>query len=158
MTSTARPVRSKTLATWIAVIGGGLGLHRFYLRGVRDPFGWLHLPFTLAGLAGVARMRNLGQDDVTAWVLIPLLGLSLSAAFLAAIVIGLTPDARWAARFGRRQGQPEVEPEALAPEERTGWGPVLGVIVALMVGGAVLMGTIAFSGQRFFEYQALQKQ
>jgi hypothetical protein len=30
---------------------------------------------------------------------------------------------------------------------------VLGVVVALMVGGVVLMGTIAFSGQKFFEWQ-----
>jgi hypothetical protein len=30
---------------------------------------------------------------------------------------------------------------------------VLGVIVALMLGGIVLMGTIAFAGQRFFEWQ-----
>jgi hypothetical protein len=35
----------------------------------------------------------------------------------------------------------------------TGWGPVLAAIAALLVGGAVLMGTIAFSGQRFFEWQ-----
>ena len=33
--------RSKTLASWIALIGGSLGLHRFYLHGFRDPWGWL---------------------------------------------------------------------------------------------------------------------
>ena len=150
------PVRSKTLATWIAVLGGALGLHRFYLRGWRDVAGWLHPLPALAGLVGVIRMRNLGQDDVLSWMLIPLLGFTLSAAFLAAIVIGLTPDARWARLHGRRQGQPEVEPEQLDADERTGWGPVLGVVTALIVGGIVLMGTIAFTGQKFFEYQAMQ--
>jgi hypothetical protein len=30
---------------------------------------------------------------------------------------------------------------------------VLAAIVALMVGGAVLMGTVAFSIQKFFEWQ-----
>jgi hypothetical protein len=30
---------------------------------------------------------------------------------------------------------------------------VLGVVVALLVGGAVLMGTLAFGGQKYFEYQ-----
>jgi hypothetical protein len=30
---------------------------------------------------------------------------------------------------------------------------VFGVIVALLVGASVLMGTVAFGGQRFFEYQ-----
>jgi hypothetical protein len=94
------------------------------------------------GLIGVHRMDALGQDDHLAWLLIPLLGLSLSVAMLAAIVHGLTPDDTWDARHN-----------AGLPQRRTGWGAVIGVIIALMVGGVVLIGTIAFSGQRFFEWQ-----
>lgn len=139
-------MKSKTFATWLALIGGALGVHRLYLHGARDPWGWLFWPPTLLGLWGVWRMRDLGQDDRLSWLLIPLLGLSLAAAMLGAIVIGLTSDERWAARFGT----PGEAPEA------TGWGPVLGVIAALMVGGAVLMGTIAFGGQKFFEWQQEQ--
>ncbi len=134
--------RSKTLATWIAVIGGGLGLHRFYLRGLRDPWGWLHAPPTLLGLYGLQRMNELGQDDKLAWALIPLLGLSLAAAMLAAIVYGLTPDEKWDACHNPG-----------APVQSTRWGPVFGVIVALMLGAAALMATVAFSGQRYFEWQ-----
>ena len=133
-------VRSKTLATWLAVLGGGLGVHRIYLHGAKDPWAWVFWPPTLAGLVGVLRMRQLGQDDMWSWALIPLLGLSLSAAMLSAIVIGLTPDERWATRFG----------EVRRP---SGWGAVLGVIAALLIGGTVLMGTIAFGGQKFFEWQ-----
>jgi hypothetical protein len=136
-------MKSKTLATWLALLGGALGVHRLYLHGARDPWAWLFWPPTLLGLAGVWRMRELGQDDRLAWLLIPLLGLSLAAAMLGAIVIGLTADERWALRFGA----PGEAPAA------TGWGPVLGVIAALMIGGAVLMGTIAFGGQKFFEWQ-----
>ena len=33
---------------------------------------------------------------------------------------------------------------------------MLGAIVALLMGGMVLMGTIAFSGQKYFEWQHLQ--
>ena len=132
--------KSKTLATWLAVIGGGLGLHRLYLHGGRDPWVWAFWPPTLVGLVGVLRMRNLGQDDMLSWAMVPLLGLSLSAAMLSAIVIGLTPDERWSVRFG------------VAPRS-SGWGAVLGVIVALLLGGTVLMGTIAFGGQKFFEWQ-----
>lgn len=132
--------RSKTVATWLAVVGGTLGLHRFYLHGWRDRLGWLHPLPTLAGLLGVLRMRELGQDDALAWVLIPLLGLMISLAMLSAILYGLTPDEKWAARF--RQ-----------PMQATAWGPVLGVITALMVGAAVLMGTIAFGVQKFFEWE-----
>jgi hypothetical protein len=134
--------RSKTLATWIAIVGGALGLHRFYLHGGRDRVGWLHPLPTLVGLVGVIRMRELGQDDRLAWLLIPVLGLMLSLAMLTAIVYGLTPDEKWDARHNPGQRGPA-----------TGWGPVLGVILALLVGGTVLMGTVAFSGQKFFEWQ-----
>jgi hypothetical protein len=134
--------KSKTLATWIAVIGGALGLHRFYLHGLRDVWGWLHAPPALAGLYGVQRMNELGQDDRLAWALIPLLGFVLAGAMLAAIVYGLTPDEKWDARHNPG-----------AAVHATRWGPVLGVIVALMLGAAALMATVAFSGQRYFEWQ-----
>ena len=133
--------RSKTVATWLAFAGGAFGLHRFYLRGLGDWPAWLHALPTLAGLAGVQRMRDLGQDDRLSWLLIPLLGLMISQGMLCAIVYGLTPDARWDERHNPGR-----------PARATAWGPVLGVIAALMVGGAVLMGTIAFSGQKFFEW------
>lgn len=134
--------RSKTLATWIAVLAGAIGAQRFYLHGPRDLLGWLHPLPTAVGLWGAWRMHTLGQDDRLAWMLVPVLGLMLSLGMLQAIVSGLTPDVRWDARHN-----PSLPPQA------TGWGPVLGAIAALMIGGIVLMGTIAFAGQRFFEWQ-----
>lgn len=133
---------SKTVAAWLAVVGGGLGLHRFYLHGLRDRWGWAFWPPTMAGLVGALRMEGLGQDDMLSWLLIPLLGLSLSAAMLSAIVIGLTPDERWGQRFG-----------AGTPAQPSGSGVVLAVTAALMIGGTLLMGTIAFGGQKFFEWR-----
>ena len=132
--------KSKTLATWIAILFGTLGLHRFYLRGFGDWLGWLHPLPTGLGLIGVLRMREIGQDDRLAWLLIPLLGLMIAQAMLCAIVYGLTPDATWAARYDQ-------------PLRATAWGPVFGVIAALLIGATVLMGTVAFGGQRFFEWQ-----
>jgi len=137
-----RRYRSKTLATWIAVIAGTLGAHRFYLHGFRDLSGWLFPLPTLLGLVGVFRMRNLGQDDRVAWLLIPLLGVMISLAMLMAIVYGLTSDEKWHQRYN-----------AEWPVRATGWAPVLGVITALLIGATVLMGTVAFGGQRFFEWQ-----
>ena len=134
--------KSKTLATWIALIGGSLGLHRFYLHGLRDRWGWLFIPPTLVGLYGVLRMRELGADDHMAWAMIPFLGITLAVAMTTAIVDGLTPDAQWNARFNPS-----------GPLHRTDWTTVLGVAVALFVGTGVLMATIAFSAQRYFEYQ-----
>jgi hypothetical protein len=137
--------RSKTLATWLALLLGSLGLHRFYLKGFRDPIGWLHPLPTAVGLMGVHRLRTLGQDDRLAWLLVPLLGLMLTVAMGEAIRYGLTPDTRWDERHNPgRSGH------------RTAWGPVLGVILALLLGAAVLMSTVAFSGQKFFEWQLAQ--
>ena len=135
--------KSKTLATWIAVIGGSLGLHRFYLHGFGDRWGWLFVVPTLLGAYGVQRMRQLGGDDHQAWVLIPMLGLMIAVAMLSAIVYGLTPDERWNARYN-----------PTGPQHRTGWPAIIGVVVALVVGGGVLMATLAFSAQRYFEYHA----
>jgi hypothetical protein len=134
--------RSKTIATWLGVLLGALGAQRFYLHGPRDPFGWLYPAPTLIGLWGAWRMHTLGQDDRLSWLLVPLLGLTLSIAMLSAILAALTPDARWDERHNPTW-----------PPRQTTWGPVLGAIVALIAGGIVLMGTIAYAGQRFFEWQ-----
>ena len=135
--------KSKTVATWVALVGGAAGLHRFYLHGFRDPWAWLFIAPSLVGLYGVQRMRHLGGDDRLAWVLIPILGVTLSIAMLTAIVYGLTADEKWNARFN---------PDG--PQHTTNWATVIGVAVALIVGGSLLMATLAFSAQRYFEYQA----
>lgn len=135
-------LKSKTLAAWIALLGGALGLHRFYLHGLADPWGWAFPLPTLLGILGVQRALTLGQDDRLSWLLIPALGLALSAATLSAIVYALMPDERWNARFNGG-----------VAASRTGWAAVIAAALALLVGAGVLMATVAFSGQRFFEYQ-----
>lgn len=137
------PFKSKAIATWIAIIGGVFGLHRFYLHGMRDIWGWLYPVPTLLGLYGVHRMQSLGQDDRLAWVLIPLLGLTLASAMVPALVYALGADEKWNARYNPG-----------GPASRSGWVTVIGAIVALMLGAGVLMATLAFSAQRFFEVQA----
>jgi hypothetical protein len=139
--------KSKTLATWAALLGGPFGLHRFYLFGFGDFWGWLHPIPTLIGLWGIHRVSELGQDDQLAWLLIPVLGFTVAATMLQAILYGLTPDEKWHARFNPSlAATPDAAPSA-------GWPAVIGVILALLVGATVLMATIAFSGQRYFEYQ-----
>jgi len=137
--------RSKTVATWLALLGGSFGAHRVYLHGWRDVWAWLHPWPTLLGLAGIQRVRAFGQDDQVSWILLPLLGLMIVQACLFAIVYGLTPDERWDERRN-----PGTTPRS------TRWGPVLGVIAALMIGATALMATVAFSGQRYFEWQVEQ--
>jgi hypothetical protein len=134
--------RSKTVTAWLALLLGAAGVHRWYLHGWRDFGAWCFLLPSVLGLIGVLRMRTQGLDDQTGWLLAPLLGLSLSAAMLAAIVHALTPDEKWDARFN---------PDHAAV--RTGWCAVMAAMAALLFGGTVLMGTVAFGGQKFFEWQ-----
>ena len=138
-------VKHKAVATWLALVAGVFGLHRFYLHGPKDAWAWAFPLPTLLGLLGVQRMQHLGQDDRLAWLLIPLLGASLVAALLGGIVYGLMPDDRWNARFNPGR-----------PASASGWLAVIGVVLCLLFGGTTLMATIAFSAQRYFESQAGQ--
>ena len=134
--------KSKTAATWLALLAGAFGVHRFYLHGKRDAWAWLHPWPTLAGLYGIHRVQALGQDDQVSWLLLPLLGLMIAQACLFAIVYGLTPDAQWDTKHNPGHAS-----------RATGWGAVLGVIAALMIGATALMASIAFGAQRYFEWQ-----
>ena len=134
--------RSKTAAAWLALLFGTLGAHRIYLYGPQDRLSWLYPLPTALGLAGVLRMRAVGVDDGAAALLIPMLGLMISIAMLSAIRLALTPDEKWDVRYNPAQ-----------PPRATGWGAVLAAIVALLLGSAALMATLAFSSQRFFEWQ-----
>ncbi len=139
-------MKNKTLATWLTFLGGPLGLHRFYLKGFNDLMGWL-LPIpTALGIHGVERALRLGQDDALSWVLIPMLGFTIAACALTAIIYGLMTPEKWNARFN-----PQAAADAEAGE--TNWLTVVGIAAALMVGTAVLMASLAFSFQRYFEYQ-----
>jgi hypothetical protein len=139
-------MKNKTLAAWLALVGGPLGLHRFYLRGFGDLLGWM-LPIpTALGLYGIQRVQEYGLDDHWSWVLIPFLGFTVAGCALMAIIYGLMPVERWNARFN---------PSAAADGRSggTNWFTVAAMVLALLVGTGVLMASIAFSFQRYFEYQ-----
>ena len=139
-------MKNKTLAAWLAFLGGPIGLHRFYLFGLGDMVGWL-LPIpTALGLYGIERVQANGLDDQASWVLIPLLGFTIAACALMAIIYGLMTPEKWNARFN-----PSATPDA-APGQ-TQWLTVGAIVFSLLIGTTVLMASIAFSFQRYFEYQ-----
>lgn len=139
-------MKNKTLAAWLAFLGGPLGLHRFYLHGMGDMLGWL-LPIpTALGLYGIQRVQQFGQDDHYSWMLIPLLGFTIAGCALRAILYGLMTPERWNARFNPSAAQE-------APAGQTRWLTIGAVVVSLLLGTTVLMASIAFSFQRYFEYQ-----
>jgi hypothetical protein len=137
------------LSTWLAFVGGPLGLHRFYLYGLGDLIGWtLPMP-TALGLYGLTRARDLGLDDPLSWLLIPLLGLVLAGCCLNAIWYGLMAEERWNARFNAGLDPNSQEHEA----GRGNWLTIIGVIGSLMVGATALVGALAYGFQRYFEWQ-----
>jgi hypothetical protein len=139
-------MKNKTFAAWLAFLGGPLGLHRFYLRGLRDLLGWaLPIPSAL-GLYGIQRVQRYGVDDPWSWILIPLLGFTIAGCSLTAIVYGLMTREKWNARFN-----PLAAGDAAAGG--TSWLTIGAVALSLLVGTTVLMASIAFSFQRYFEYQ-----
>lgn len=145
---TARRPRNKTVAAALAVLGGSMGLHRFYLHGWTDVVGWLFPIPSALGWWGVERVARYGQDDLLSWVLMPMLGLSLTVSCLMAVVMALTPCERWQARHN-----PQQAPDA--PAGRTHAVTVGVLIAAMLVGTIAFMSTLAFGIQRAFEYQGL---
>ena len=139
-------MKNKTVAAWLAFVGGPLGLHRFYLHGLGDLWGWV-LPIpTALGLYGVQRVKQFGLDDMASWVLIPFVGFTIAGCALTAIVYGLMTPEKWNARFN-----PNAAPDA--SPGRTHWLTIGAVVLSLLLGTTVLMSSIVFSFQRYFEYQ-----
>jgi TM2 domain-containing membrane protein YozV len=140
-------MKNKTLAVWLTLITGPLGLHRLYLQRRFDGLSWLLLLPTLVGAYGMLRAREVGLDDHLSWLLIPWIGISVAASSLTAIVYGLMETEKWNASYN--QAMP-LESAVGA----SGWLTIGGVVVALLLGATVLLSSLAFSFQRYFEYQA----
>lgn len=128
MPSPQPPHKNKTLATALAFLLGGVGAHRFYLKGNVDRIGLLHVcSIPLAGLVyGVGRAPN------PFYVLLPII-VSCIAGFIAALVLGLTPDDKWDARH---------HPGAVR-RSHSRWPLALLLVLDMLVGATVLIATIA---------------
>lgn len=138
--------RSKTVAATLALVGGSFGLHRFYLKGWSDWVGWLFPIPSALGWWGIERVGQWGQDDKLSWLLIPLLGFSVAVSCLMAVVYALTPAEKWNATHN-----PQLPPDH--PRGRSHTLTVLVLIAAMLVGTTAFMASLAFSFQRYFEYQ-----
>lgn len=139
-------MKNKTLAAWLTFVGGPLGLHRFYLFGWANRLAWLLPVPTLLGLYGVHRARTLGLEDPLSWVLIPMLGFTIAGCAINALVYGLMTAEKWNGRFN---------PGAAldTPAGQTNWLTIGALVVSLLLGTTVLMASLAYSFQHYFEYQ-----
>lgn len=124
----AAPHKNKTLATLLALVLGGLGAHRFYLKPGADRLGLLHLcSIPVAGL-----VYGLGHGPNGFWVLLPLLVSSI-AGFIEALVIGLTPDEKWDAAYNKSSGC----------TSHSNWLVVLLLVITMMLGATVMIATMS---------------
>ncbi len=119
--------KNKTFATLLALLLGGFGAHRFYLKGGADRLGLLHLcALPVTGILWGAVQPH------PFYVLLPML-LSYIVGFVEGLVIGLTPDEAWDAQFNKGSSK----------SSRSNWMLPLLLVLILGVGAIVLIGTIA---------------
>ena len=120
--------KNKTLTSLLAFVLGGLGAHRFYLRGARDRWAWVHL----AGLPLAAAACLLWPAADWFYKILPIV-LSSLAGFLEALVLGLTPDDKWDAAYNRNS----------ARLSSSHWPLALLMVLSLAIGAGVLIATIS---------------
>ena len=119
--------KNKTVATLLALLLGGFGIHRFYLKPGADRIGLLHLcclPVT-GILYGAVKPHPF-------YIVLPLL-VSYIVGFVEALVIGLTPDEKWDAQYNAHSGR----------QTRSNWVLVLLLVITMLVATTALIGTIA---------------
>ncbi len=120
--------KNKTFATLLAAVTGGIGLHRFYLRGLADKWGLLHA----ASLLGVAAVFALWPKADPYFLLLPLI-LSILVGVLEALVLGLMPDDKWDASFNAGSGK----------QSNSRWPLAIVLVATLMFGAFGLIAAIA---------------
>jgi TM2 domain-containing membrane protein YozV len=120
--------KNKTIATLLALAFGGMGMHRFYLRGLQDRWGWLHLSAVPVSL-GLAAADSGWPVIFTAGPLI----VSILVGFLEALVLGLTPDDKWDLEHNRDSGY----------QSSSGWQLALLLVLTLGVGATALIAALA---------------
>lgn len=120
--------KNKTFATFLAVILGSVGGHRFYLRGSLDKLGLAHV----MSLPIAAMVYGLAPQADVFYKMLPLL-VSAVAGFLEALVIGLTSDEKFDAAFNAGSGK----------QSDSHWILALLLVATMMGGAGVLIWTMA---------------
>ncbi|MEY3719726.1 MAG: hypothetical protein RL618_245 [Pseudomonadota bacterium] len=120
--------KNKTLATLLALLLGMLGAHRFYLNGIIDRWGWLHV----ASLPASAALLAVRPDWPLLFFAAPLV-LSMLVASIETFVIGLMPDEKWDERYNPRTDTPTD----------TRWPVPVMMVSNLFYGATLLLSVIA---------------
>ena len=120
--------KNKTFATFLAVILGTVGAHRFYLRGSVDRLGLIHVAcLPIAGL-----VFGLVPHADGFYKLLPIL-VSAVAGFIEALVIGVTADEKFDAAFNQHSGK----------KSDSSWILALLLVLTMMGGSIALIFTMS---------------
>jgi hypothetical protein len=120
--------KNKTIATLLALLLGWVGLHRFYLHGLTDRWGWLH-----AVSLPLSAMLLLSNPELPLLVNTLPLVISMLTASIETFVLGLMPDEKWDARHNPTSG--------VASDSR--WPIALMMVVNLFFGATLLLTVLA---------------
>ncbi|HEU4851385.1 MAG TPA: NINE protein [Telluria sp.] len=119
---------NKTLATTLALLLGGVGAHRFYLRGPQDKWGMLHL--ASVGASVLIYFLMIHAD----WFfqILPLL-VSYIAGFIEGFVIGLMPDEKFDAKYNSGSGR----------KSESSWYLAVVLVTMMLAAGITTIATMA---------------
>jgi hypothetical protein len=112
--------KNKTAVSLLSALGGAFGLHRFYLYGHKDIFGWIYLSMSSVYLAVAGASWSNPSLDARVAFLFPI---PVFVAAIEALVIGLTDDAKWDRRHN-----------VYSPDQtRSGWRLVVLLVLTLAI-------------------------
>lgn len=120
--------KNKTFTTLLALALGAFGAHRFYLGGLQDRWGWLHLSSVPLSLAFI----TVGTEWPDLFTISPLI-LSVLVGILEALVLGLTPDEKWDVQHNQGSGR----------QSNSGWPLAVLLVLGLGIGSTALIATLA---------------
>ena len=120
--------KNKTVATFLALLLGSIGLHRFDLGGLSDRWGWLH-----AVSLPMSAWLLLSNPELPLLVNTLPLVISLLTASIETFVLGLMPDEKWDARYNPASG--------ITSDSR--WPVALMMVVNLFCGATLLLAVLA---------------
>lgn len=122
------PHKNKTIATLLGATLGIVGAHRFYLRGKKDQYGWLHflsLPLTF--------LLTTLLFNLPFFVTATPLTTSYLISVLETLMLGLTSDEHWDAKFNQNSGK----------TSESNWPLALILVFTVGIGGIALIFTLA---------------
>lgn len=119
---------NKTLATALALLLGGFGAHRFYLRGIADKIGLLHL----LSVPACSLIHFLAPDADWFFKILPLL-VSYIAGFIEGFVVGLMPDDQFDAKYNAGSGR----------QSESSWILAVVLVTMLFAAGVFAIATMA---------------